>query len=806
MKQKLLIYLAFMFLAIPGIFAQTFSETPATEFIANSCTVDNEFPVTVTGVGILTPTNALASVSVDIFHPNNEDLDISLRSPAGTVIELSTDNGGTSDNYTGTNFEDAGVDGPITSGTGPFTGSYIPEQPLATFVGEDADGDWVLQVCDDNATGTLNSLTGTLNSFSLTFGIPCVVADASISTPMFTCPATDVSIDVVIADLGSAAALVISNSANATVVPAPTATTYTLTGFMLGDGTVTITLADAADPACATTFDFEIPAACPPDNDLRDNAEPIACGDTDVAGTTANATDSTSEACGDAGDGDLGGVWYTFTGDGTTATVTVNSDPGTTNDLNDSQLAVYSGDAINIVCVGSNDDSDPPGSNGSQLTFLSEIGTNYYIYVDGWSSNSGAFLISLACCTENQVTFTNEDATSSVNVLSLDPTSGVETWLGVNIPPGDSWVGSGNEGDELIFRDGATNVEVDSYTFGPLTCAGVYDVEAFTELLPCDPGQGGFQSHSGVNGNNTGDYLRTTMYNGPFNNEEFDNHIDDMIGVTGNRVHMIDPNGQISTYILTTGKYRTTYTPTEFTGGDAAGPIASANILGVSGVTVHVLGADGTIDSYNTITGAVSKDNTATTLINGPMMGMPFTSLDIVGSKGKFTVIILQADGSLIEYTIGGRFRGDLTATDLSDGVFDGSTFAGESNRIVGTNQNNVFLVSECNAAPVIVRSEPSNNIEIKSAPTASFDEVTFKAFPNPLSNNGILTINVQNMDVPVQSTITLMDAVGKVWNVRDIDDLQNGNFEINMAEVPNGLYFVNIQSGAELKTLKIVK
>ncbi len=387
-----------MFLAIPGIFAQTFSETPGVEFIANSCTADNRFPVTVTGVGILTPTNALASVSVDITHTDNEDLDISLRSPGGTVIELSTDNGGTSNNYTGTNFEDAGADGPITSGTGPFTGTYIPEQPLATFVGEDADGDWVLQVCDDNVTGTLNSLTGTLNSFSLTFGVPCVPADASVSAPMLNCPATNVSIDVVIADLGSAASLVISNSANATVVPAPTATTYPLTGFMFGDGTVTITVADAADPTCSTIFDVEIPAACPPDNDLCDSAAPIACGDIDVAGTTTGASNNAPGICGNAGDGGINGVWYTVDGDGSDMTVTVNADPGNADDLNDSQVAVYSGDCTTLVCVGGNDDSTPPGSNGSQYSFTSEVGTTYYIYVDGFDGNDvGDFLISLEC-------------------------------------------------------------------------------------------------------------------------------------------------------------------------------------------------------------------------------------------------------------------------------------------------------------------------------------------------------------------------------------------------------------------------
>ncbi len=402
--------------------------------------------------------------------------------------------------------------------------------------------------------------------------------------------------------------------------------------------------------------------------------------------------------------------------------------------------------------------------------------------------------------------FTNGDPTSSVNVFSVDAT-GHQTWLGVEIAPGASWTAPGVEDEIIVFRDVITNVYVDEYSFGTPSCdIADYSILPYTASLPCAPDLGGFHAYARSNGANTGDYKRTTMYNGPFNNENFDDHISRMVGTTGNRVFLVDPtSGLMNVYILTTGKWVTTYSYTDFVGGSGAGPLASANILGVSGRRAHVLGADGTIDTYNVKTGALIMDNTATTFSNGPLAGATLASADIVGSKGPFTVNILEADGTLIEYSIGGKFREDFIATTLTGGVVDGSSFVGESDKIVGTSLNDVFLVTDCNATASIFSAGPANNPEIKNA-TPSFDEVILKAFPNPLPSNSILTINVQNIDVPVKSTITVMDVVGKVWTVKNIDNLRNGNFEINMAEVPNGLYYVNIRSGAELKILKVVK
>ena len=100
-------------------------------------------------------------VNIDITHTFVGDLEISLTSPAGTTVLMSDNNDGSGDDYSGTTFDDEAAF-PIGFGTPPFTGSFIPDNPLSAFDGEDVQGIWTLTV-DDVLTGDV----GTLNSWSI---------------------------------------------------------------------------------------------------------------------------------------------------------------------------------------------------------------------------------------------------------------------------------------------------------------------------------------------------------------------------------------------------------------------------------------------------------------------------------------------------------------------------------------------------------------------------------------------------------------------------------------------------------------
>jgi subtilisin-like proprotein convertase family protein len=97
-------------------------------------------------------------VAVRISHTYNNDIDLSLRSPSGRTVELSTDNGAdTDDDYgsgddscagTMTEFNDE-AETPIEDATSPFNGQFLPEEPLSTLDRTKVKGTWTLTASDD---------------------------------------------------------------------------------------------------------------------------------------------------------------------------------------------------------------------------------------------------------------------------------------------------------------------------------------------------------------------------------------------------------------------------------------------------------------------------------------------------------------------------------------------------------------------------------------------------------------------------------------------------------------------------------
>jgi gliding motility-associated-like protein len=105
----------------------------------------------------------LQQVCFSISHGSDSELDVSLKAPDGSVIDLSSGNGGNGSNYIKTCFSASGAS-PVTSGIAPFTGTYLPEQPLSGLSASMINGTWGLVVKDNK----LNN-TGLLTNWSLTF-------------------------------------------------------------------------------------------------------------------------------------------------------------------------------------------------------------------------------------------------------------------------------------------------------------------------------------------------------------------------------------------------------------------------------------------------------------------------------------------------------------------------------------------------------------------------------------------------------------------------------------------------------------
>jgi autotransporter-associated beta strand protein len=120
--------------------------------------------------GVTTPTHHIV-VSLHLSHTTDDNLDITLEDPDGTSIVLSSDNGGTFDDY-GTScadvdravFSDTALTA-ITGATAPFRGSFRPEERLAVYRGKfggHVNGTWHLNITDDTAGGL-----GTLHCWSI---------------------------------------------------------------------------------------------------------------------------------------------------------------------------------------------------------------------------------------------------------------------------------------------------------------------------------------------------------------------------------------------------------------------------------------------------------------------------------------------------------------------------------------------------------------------------------------------------------------------------------------------------------------
>ena len=133
----------------------------------------SQYQLNVTGVGVI---DCNFRLCVDISHNWVDDIDFRLIPPNGinhpNGIRISTDNGGSGDDYSNTCFTmDATTS--IVNGNPPFEGDYLPQgnnnnnygiENFDNLIGESANGIWRLLIRDDAWL-----FSGSLNSWSLDF-------------------------------------------------------------------------------------------------------------------------------------------------------------------------------------------------------------------------------------------------------------------------------------------------------------------------------------------------------------------------------------------------------------------------------------------------------------------------------------------------------------------------------------------------------------------------------------------------------------------------------------------------------------
>jgi subtilisin-like proprotein convertase family protein/subtilisin family serine protease len=86
-------------------------------------------------------------VRLNIQHTWVSDMIITLEAPDGREVLLFSERGGNGQNLINTIFSDS-AETPIADGLAPFTGRFIPEEPLFIFAGMDPNGIWKLKIED----------------------------------------------------------------------------------------------------------------------------------------------------------------------------------------------------------------------------------------------------------------------------------------------------------------------------------------------------------------------------------------------------------------------------------------------------------------------------------------------------------------------------------------------------------------------------------------------------------------------------------------------------------------------------------
>jgi hypothetical protein len=123
-----------------------------------------------------------------------------------------------------------------------------------------------------------------------------------------------------------------------------------------------------------------------PVNDLCSNAIVLSCGQT-LSGYTDSSTSDSAPTC-NTFTNTSPGVWYTFTGNGGTATISLC---GSTFDT---KLSVYTGNCGGLTCVTADDDFC---SLQSQVSFATTPCVTYYVLVHAYLTNVGNFTIAATC-------------------------------------------------------------------------------------------------------------------------------------------------------------------------------------------------------------------------------------------------------------------------------------------------------------------------------------------------------------------------------------------------------------------------
>ncbi len=219
----------------------------------------------------------------------------------------------------------------------------------------------------------------------------------------------------------------------------------------------------------------------PPANDNFLAAAAISGNDGSVAGTTVGATTETSEPI-NAGPGPVHSVWYAWTVPNA-GTVTIDTCTPPASGAYDTTLGVYTGTSAQTLTPIAVDD-DSCGSPQAQVSFSAVAGTLYDISIDGYSGQTGNFVLAWALQPANDqfagaTTVSGFSGSSSGGTIAATGETGEPANQGSTVPLASVWYSWTAPFDGTVTVDTCTLPPSQAYD----TTLGVYQgtsVDALT--------------------------------------------------------------------------------------------------------------------------------------------------------------------------------------------------------------------------------------------------------------------------------------------------------------------------------------
>jgi hypothetical protein len=566
------------------------------------------------------------------------------------------------------------------------------------------------------------------------------------------------------------------------------------TGLTIGTTYTVRVYTTSATVGINATFTLCIGTPPPvPANDLCSGAIALACGQT-LTGYTFSSTLDNAPTCNSVTN-TAPGVWYAFTGNGGTATISL------CGSAFDTYLSVYTGNCAGLTCVTASDDFC---STQSQVSFTTAPCVTYYVLVHGYLANVGNFTIA-ATCTAPPAPPANDVCSGATTVTCGSIINGNTTTALSDAAMGACGIGSGGTpGKGLWYKltgNGAqvtlnlcgssfnTKVHVYSGVCGSLTCIVSNDDAAGCSsnrsiaVFNANVGTDYYILVSGASDCDLGAFsMDISCLCGP--QLSFPWTVSNIGSSNGNGIDNVC-NGTIDISASNFGSPSSdvqTFANQEFCGNfTITAKLVSVTNLGWGGLMVRENDAPGSkkVALRTQLNSLFVRDLRATT--NGVQSQQQWSRPTHSWMR------ITRTGNTFIGYTSfnGVNWQQTFIATLVLPTCIDAGLFA----QSINVNTPALAAFSNLAGFNTQIPNIPDQNTTNRSIDT----EKEFSVYPNPASDE----INVKWISgyTGKAATITVTNQLGQTVATQKLGAVTNEIETINVSQLTNGMYILSVQS-----------